>query len=350
MSTELETLETSVVPEEIPAPVIETPAVTAPVEEEKTHVYQPTDELGRALGGKQVIKYRTHDELVQKLTDQNILVVRKLREQTRKQRLGIVDAEQIPDDAPRFDSIVEFAPRELNAEECIQLSRDLLDPEKVNAAKNTLVEAALGATPVQVRKAITDVQTNQLKMQAQIESEAFVRETPGYYGCKDNFETITNWMLRNNLAPVRENFARAYNTLKNVLLEGPQEAPVPVTAPPPAPVEPPPPVEEPVIVPPVQPPVQAPEAQPVVRIGTGLTRNNAADVPNVPRSVESDIVYEHPLRDGRGNLTGKTVRYTGLSAIDKMPSDEFKRRANSDKTFNQKYEKLLEEQQQRSRR
>ena len=80
--------------------VTETPStpeviVEVPVVEERTHIYQPTDEQGRPIGGKQVIKYTTQDELVNKLQEQNVLIfLRKLREETRKNRLGISDDAQ----------------------------------------------------------------------------------------------------------------------------------------------------------------------------------------------------------------------------------------------------------------
>ena len=86
------------------------PAPAAP-EPELRYEYQPTDEQGRPLGGKQVILYRTPDELAQKLSEQNTQLVRKLREVTRKQKLGIRD-DQVPADAARFEEIVEFKPDE----------------------------------------------------------------------------------------------------------------------------------------------------------------------------------------------------------------------------------------------
>lgn len=322
----------------------ETPDITlpasAPLEEpEQIYEYQPTDELGRTLGGKQVVKYRTHVELADKLRDQNVLLVRKLREQTKKQRLGISDTEQIPDDAPRFDATLDFNPRELSSEERVTLSRDLLDPEKFDQATVKLSEAIWGAKPEVLRQTLSNVQNNNLKLQARIEADAFVAETPDYFRCQDNFEMVTNWMLRNNLSPVRSNFKIAYQTLNDagLLVHAPVAVPAPVVEPIPAPVQAAPVVAEP------QPPA-AP------RISSGLTRQQATDASSAaPRSVGDDIVYDRPIKDRQGNLTGKTIRYTGLSAIEAMPSEEFKRRVVQDKTFNQKYEQLLNEQQRRTR-
>ena len=89
------------------------PVVEPVVTPELRFEFQPTDALGRPLGGKQVIKYHTPDELPQKLVEQNVELVRKLREVTRKQTLGIEDDMKVPDDAQRFESFEEFTPREL---------------------------------------------------------------------------------------------------------------------------------------------------------------------------------------------------------------------------------------------
>ena len=83
---------------------------------EQIYKYQPKDESGRKLGGEQVDGSKTQDELIQKITDQNIQLVRKLREETKKQRLGITDTDVIPTDAPRFDTPLSFNPRQLTPE------------------------------------------------------------------------------------------------------------------------------------------------------------------------------------------------------------------------------------------
>ena len=115
----------------LPEMVSEPIAPVVPVvEPEKEYRYQPKDEQGRKLGGEQVIKYKTNEELADKLVEQNVNLVRALREQTRKNRLGIVDTENIPEGAAKFEVPLEFNPRALTPDERIQFSRDLLDPER----------------------------------------------------------------------------------------------------------------------------------------------------------------------------------------------------------------------------
>jgi hypothetical protein len=116
-------IETDPAASETPAEtVIDPPALNndpppPPAPEVHTYEYQPTDDSGRPIGGRQVIKYTTQDELADKLRDNSILLLRKLREETRKNRLGISDNETIGDEAPRFKSPVVLKPRTLTEED-----------------------------------------------------------------------------------------------------------------------------------------------------------------------------------------------------------------------------------------
>src|ERR1700674_147032 len=66
----------------VPQTVIQTvtletvvPPVAAPVElTDQRYEWQPTDEAGKPFGGKQVLIYKTHEELIQKFTEQNNLI------------------------------------------------------------------------------------------------------------------------------------------------------------------------------------------------------------------------------------------------------------------------------------
>ena len=297
--------------------VVEQPIVL----EEKVYRYQPTDDEGRAIGGPQVIKYHTQEELTEKLQEQNVLLIRKLRKETRNNRLGILENEIIPDDAQRFTGIVELKPRQLSDEERYEISRKLLDPATAYEATSTLLEAELGAPLKTFSEAFQGLQQDQIKLRARLEADAFVASNPDYYKCGENFEAITSWMLRYDLAPVKDNFQKAYETLKSqrILINGPavvqEPAPVPV-------------VEKPVVV--VPPPVQ-----PVVGISSGLNRDNSSDVGALPQS-GSDVVYE-VIRGGQ------KVILTGLQAISAMPSEEYKNRLLHDKDFAKKVDKLESE-------
>jgi len=289
---------------------------------EKTYTYQPTDEEGRPIGGKQVIKYTTQDELVDKLRTQNTLLIRKLRQETKKGRLGIGEDEVVPKNAQRFSDPLEFNPRELTQDERYDISRRLLDPTTSAEAASALVEAQLGAPLSQIGRTMQTIQQDNISLRAKVEANAFVAENPDYYKCQENFEALASWIVRYNLAPVKDNFQKAYDTLKaqGILIEGAALPPEPV-----APVEP--------VVVPVEPVVVEPvPVVPVVRIPTGLTREEASDS-GVLVKTGSDITYEL-------TVGGQKRVLTGLAAINAMPGEEYKRRLLTDREFGKKVEKL----------
>jgi len=55
---------------------------------------------------------------------------------------------------------------------------------------------------------------DQLGLQARLEAEAFVAATPEYFVCADNCRTMTDFMVRNHLAPKVSNFQLAFAKLK----------------------------------------------------------------------------------------------------------------------------------------
>lgn len=316
--SEVNELETVIEPVE---PVEAPPVVVPPVEQ--SYIYQPTDETGRPLGGKQVIKYTNPDELAEKLRDQNVLLIRKLREETRKNRLGITDETEAPSEAQRIEDPVIFQKRNLTVDERVKLSRDLLDPERFEDAANTLFEATVGARPDALRNTISRLEEDNLKIKAKIEADAFVSSNPNYVRCQENLSAILTWMGRYNLAPVRENFQKAYDTLRQagVMVENLQET----TPPPVEPVVEPTPVVETVVEPP--PPPRIPAAIP-----TGFTRNDASDTGTV-RTAGDDIIYELPLPGGQKRVL------RGLAAINAMPGDVYARYLR-DPNFVRKVEQL----------
>lgn len=289
--------------------------------EVREYKYQPTDDENRPIGGLQVIKYTTNEELAEKLRDQNVLLIRKLRQETRKARLGIVENEEISEDTPRFKGFSEFHPRELTDEERYELARQLQDPTTAFAAVNTIVEASVGAPLNEIGTKITSVEGKNLALTAKLEANAFVNDNPDYYKCQENFEAITSWMVRYDLAPIKANYQKAYDTLKaqGVLVLGPAPIVAPV-------------VEEPV-VPVVEEVVNEPVVeQPVYRVATGLNNDNSSGVgPIIPAG--SDITYEVIIN-------GQKRILTGLQAIKAMPGDEYKRRLMTDKEFGKKVDKL----------
>lgn len=296
MSTENE-----VIVPEVSTTVVETVAdvpAAGVVEEqpEFTHTYQPTDASGRQLGGVQVIKYRTQQELIEKLTNNNVELVRLNRDLNKKVRLGDVTQDIIPAEATKA---VTRAIRQLSDDEKVQLSRDILDPEKFDAATDLLFETKVGAKPAEIRQSLNQIDN----LTARAEADTFVRTTPEYYGCQENFETMTSWMVKNDLAPVRQNFKYAFETLRSagLLIEAPTVREENIVAQPQAetPVNSQPVEEQPSRITTVEPPQEKRQVQ---RAPSGLTSRSATNGTPAPRQT----------------LT--------LEMIDKMSAEEYKRR------------------------
>ena len=249
-------------------PVVEQPAVVPAEPVEQTYTYQPKDEEGRNLGSPQVIKYKTSEELADKLSAQNSELVRLNRKLNKDIRLGNILHDEIPADAPRVrEGQYEVQPKPLSAEERLQLVQDLADPEKCDSATDRLIESRIGS-PQAILATLSEARQQIGAMNAQKEAEAFVRSTPDYYVCPDNFQTLANWMIKNDLEPVKANFALAFKTMREagLVVERPVVEP-PIVVSTPAPV-----VETPTTATPEATP--KPTARPA---SSGLTRSQASD-------------------------------------------------------------------------
>lgn len=326
---------------ETPIEAIETPAIVAPVE--LTFEYQPTDENGLPIGGKQVIKYTDPAELPYKMAEQTTLLIRKLRETTRKLRLGIVENDTIDDTAQRQSKPVAFQKKTLTKEQRVQLSRDILDEETFDQAITTVFESAIGASADEFRKEFTDLREDNNNLKAIREVEVFQAKNPEYIVCDENAQAIVNWLLRYDLALTAPNFQLAYSTLKEsgVLITTLSKVTNPIYVPPTAiqvidPVQPTelqdgvreeiPGIEEeiePITIvqdhPALHEQTPAPIApKPVSRVPLSLNRSTSSgNEAAVPTSVGDQLTYTHPQT--------KFV-YKGQQALDQMPSDEYKRR------------------------
>lgn len=324
--------------------------------EKKRYEFQPKDDEGRNLGRPQVILYDTQEELIEKLTEQNKLVIKEMRNLKKNNRLGVIEKEEIPENAPRFAPPVEFHPTELTVDEKISLARDLSDPLKMEEAFKKLTAAQFGAPADKIREAIANTQQTMTDAQVRQEVSFFLQNTPDYYACKENFDTIYNWMIRYNLEPTRENFAMAFHRLNDagILLQAGgsvapvteptvviQEGPDTIVIAPPAPV-----VELP---PTVEPPAEDPPAPAYQRVNTGLsgTGTSAGGAP-MTAPAGSEITYTIPAafdEDGKGNriMRRQARTVSGLKALDAMDPEEYRQRFNGEPGFKEKVNKLLSE-------
>lgn len=314
-----DTIEQEVLETQVPIveqPIVEAVApVVAPVvvpEPEFIYEYQALDEFDRPLGAKQIFKGKDAVEVLGKVAEANKNLIKLSRDLKKKITLGIQEDQDVPTEMKRISGPLAFESKQLSDSEVAEISRDLLDPAKFREASKRLVEAELGAPASTIRESITSQEQRLAQMEAQREAEAFVNNTPDYYICKENFETIGNWMINNGLEPVRENFKYAYEKLNAVglLLTAPIVREVvsePTRVAEPTQVESLPVQEEASRIT-VEEPVATKRT--AVKIPSGLTRDAASDV-GIPVQRQKITVEE----------------------IEKMPSEVYKRRLLTDPSF-----------------
>lgn len=308
--------------EAAPVPEAEAVVVEVPVEApELRYEYQPTDEQGRPLGGKQVIKYRTPDELATKLANQNIELVRKLREVTRQQRLGIND-EKLPDDTEFYSNKSDLVEKTLSPEETFQLSQDLNDPAKFMEARDRLLESAIGASPSEIRERFNGQERMILQLAVKSNYDTFERNNRNFYPCPENKEILTDWMFKHNLAPTVKNFQLGVAKLREsgLILDAPIEREVtPEPAPVAAPVS-----TEPTAAPVVEErriaPAPVPQQRQALRVPSGL----------------------HGRESATPSLSSEGISLT-LVEFDKLSSDDMKKKLR-DPAYAKKINELLEAQ------
>lgn len=334
-------LDGEVIPVAAPEPVIDAAVPVVPAVEpvvvpelpELIYSWQPTDEHDRPMGGKQVIKYRTIEEFQKKSAEINTNLQRELRKVSRKQRLGIVDAVTLPTDVEKLPATLSFERKPLTPEERFELSQQLANPETVDAARDRLLESA-GYNEMQ--KTVADLNERVKQNDAYVNFQIFVNQTPEFYAHQENVELLCDWVLKNGLNPTARNFALAYSTVKeqDLLISPPivREAPAAVVEVPPVAAA----VETPVVLENTVPESQAPVAQ-AARI----------DVPEQPQTksqarVPSGLNSRVASNTGVEQSSSEKPAFT-LAQINRMSSDEYKRRLMTTPGFSKLVETLENE-------
>ncbi len=160
-------------------------------EAEQEFVQEIVDE---ETGRKQVFKAKTKDELIQKLLKAQKEATKAIRDRERQIREAKIKTIAKP--GPRIGEVK----KPLTPEEQMEISSLMVtDPAK---AKKRLLEAELGVTPEEAQQAIELAQAN-----------AFKAETPEFYPCAENAKAIGDFLKEQGLAPVKQNFAYAYQQL-----------------------------------------------------------------------------------------------------------------------------------------
>jgi hypothetical protein len=317
----------------VPKTAVETvpsTAVLAPVENdvtpvEKRYEWQPTDENGKSYGGKQVIVYTTPDELTTKLTEQNNLILRRMRKLSRESKLGLTPGEDVPVNAPRTH-FTEFKPKQLSADERFQLIQELNDPAKFEDAKIRLAEATFGARPEVITNMLQDSQRLLLEQKVIRSFDAFIDNVgDNFYNVEANRLVLTDWMCARDLAPTPENFEIALARTAALQL------PAPVVQPSQAVVD--------AVIPTVE---SEPKAK-VPAVADARISGEAQSVQTARHQTPSG------LNDRVSSASGNTPvsdRSLTLADVDRMSADNYKKQM-LDPAFARQVDQLYKEQESR---
>jgi len=310
---------------------VDVPVVDGTVQE-ISYEYQPIDDNGKPYGRPQVIKGANWEEIAKKVAHNHMEATKELRKQVRRNRLGEYEQDVIPADAPRITHNV-ITPRELTAEEKLEIAKDFLDPAKVDSAFDRLTEAKFGAKPDVITQKINKAAEDEEALRAKAEAELFVRTTPEYYVCDDNFYTMANWLIKNSLAPVCGNWKLAFNTLNAAGLL-------------------------------VSAPTMREETTPVVEtVPATVQTTNEPEIPANPQSevaTTSRITSEEPSQPRRAvgvasGLNKSTMTFKPstsvqtqsntltVEVIEKMSADEYKKRMKTERGFANRVDELYAE-------
>jgi|GEM_PF-2397455 hypothetical protein len=312
---EVEVPETPVA--EVVAPVVPVvqavPDPLAPVQ--KRYEYQPVDEHNRPLGGKQVILYTTELELVEKLRDQNMELVRKMRTLSRENRLGRGTKDEIAPEIEKIQPLVNFAEKPLSAEERFAISQELNDPEKFESARDRLLESAVGVKPSVLRDTLNTTQLQTHQLMARQNAEEWLAQHPEFYKCQENIATVCDWMVKNGLKPTVKNFEYAQVEMEKAGLLFPSPIVREVT---PVPEVPAPGVEVPKS--------QEPAPEPA-RISEVPVSQSSVSVPTEKRPSPVPSGFNNRIASSMGSDTLPTgvIEKLTMAEIDRMPSDVYRK-------------------------
>ena len=183
----------------VPAPVVETPAELP----EKAYEYVITDDNGKQIGGKQVFKYRTQDELIEKLRDSNVHV-RRMAQKLREDKL--MNGTDVPEDATAAEPLV--LRQRLSAEERAAWEAKLEDPAE--AAKAQYVLDRDDDRGVQ-----NTLLTSNYENRVLLSIESFKNRNRDYVLSQDSAAKLIGYVERRGLDPTNpRNYQKAYDALR----------------------------------------------------------------------------------------------------------------------------------------
>jgi hypothetical protein len=179
--------------------------------------YQATDESGNPIGNPTHLEADTQKELIEKMKETNIAIVRAYHKLKTGQQSG-------PDalkNAEKRKPASEIKPRDWTTEEAFQTTSELQNPSTMRKAVRKAIEDELGAPLDEVRESITRTR----KIDQEFVNQAFMAAHREFYPCVANAKAIGKYLWENQLAYTIENLEIAFDYLKDSLIQRPATQP-----------------------------------------------------------------------------------------------------------------------------
>lgn len=119
----------------------------------------------------------------------------------------------------------EVKARVLTADERFRIANDITDPAKLPEAIKTVIEAETGVPLATIREEHATKARNNEAEEAKRVAKEWAAETPEYYVCNYNAQTMANYMVRMGYAWTKKNFGIAFEQLKEAGLVAMKPAP-----------------------------------------------------------------------------------------------------------------------------
>lgn len=169
---------------------------------EATQEYESVIDPG--LGPSRVQKFsaKTLEELMSKM---------EFAQLNASQRIHTLSSYVQPDKAV---AIVDFKPREMSADEMMQVGVDMQNPSTAKQAVEKIITAAIGASPEQIRNGLNNANQQRLISHYREQGNQFISDTPEYKTSPKNFEAMMKWLDAKEYPPTIKNLTLAFNELK----------------------------------------------------------------------------------------------------------------------------------------
>jgi len=192
--------------------------IEQPEEPEEGEVYKTSDGKWSVTidledgSGTQVFTDANKNGLIAKLTKAQEHATRKIKELSRQVKESKKELSQ-PE--------TKFEPSTLTEEEKFLLGQELQTNPTGAVAK--LIKATVGATPDEIREALSEGKKATAALRAQQEGAAFVGAHPEYVNSPANEQAMTKYLNENNLSFTRANLEIAFEDLMDAGLVSEKE-------------------------------------------------------------------------------------------------------------------------------